>query len=92
VRQRVKGEGEGERERDEGGGGGRTKEDEGPIAASWGTYLVANMSGTCASIPKKACRERMWKGMEMMISCRAADSAKTRNVEMDLDTPARVRG
>lgn len=50
------------------------------------------MSGTCASIPKNAWKERMRKGVEMMTSCSAADTAKTRNVEMDLDTPRRVSG
>ena len=54
--------------------------------------FVIKISGTWASIPKKAWKEMVPMGIEMTSSCSRADTANTIREETDFDKPHRVKG
>jgi hypothetical protein len=54
--------------------------------------FVMKMSGTCASIPKKAWKEIVPIGIDITSSCKAADTPKTVKEETDLERPQLVSG
>ena len=54
--------------------------------------FVMKISGTCASIPKKAWKEMVPMGIDMTSSCKAADTANTIREEIDFERPQLVKG